>query len=120
VGATSIQVSSELLDGMVLALIRQEDMYGYIITNRIASAVPISISTMYPVLRRLQKAGLLDTYDKSYQGRNRRYYRITPAGEKTLTTILGDWQEYKTSIDGILSPTGTAFLPGKESNNHDD
>lgn len=100
----SIQVSSELLDGMVLALLKREDMYGYIITNRIAESVSISVSTMYPVLRRLTTAGLLETYDKPFQGRNRRYYRITVAGRMKLVEILKDWEQYKISLDEILYP----------------
>ena len=58
-----IQIPSLLLDGTVLALLNQEDLYGYIITKNVQERLPISESTMYPVLRRLKKNELLETYD---------------------------------------------------------
>ena len=62
----------------------------------------ISESTLYPVLRRLQKSGCLRTYDAPYQGRNRRYYAITEEGLKMLNFYEGEWNEYKTKIDGLI------------------
>ena len=77
-----IQVSSDLLDGLVLALLDKQDYYGYSLTQDMQRAISISESTLYPVLRRLKNNGLLETYDQSYQGRNRRYYRITNNGRR--------------------------------------
>ena len=71
------QLTAPLLDACVLGVIEKEDVYGYTLTQRVMDVVDISESTLYPVLRRLQKADLLETYDIPYQGRNRRYYRIT-------------------------------------------
>lgn len=61
---------------------------------------------MYPVLRRLKKNGDLTTYDKSFQGRNRRYYRITNIGEQRLEEILRLWKEYKENLDRIFEQKG--------------
>lgn len=77
-------ISAGLLDSMVLSVVDREDTYGYEITQFIRSAVDVSESTLYPVLKRLQKNELLETYDKEYMGRNRRYYHVTPKGEKAL------------------------------------
>ena len=66
-------------------------------------AIKISESTLYPVLRRLQKEKLCRTYDEPYQGRNRRYYSITDEGIKRLEEYRNDWTEYRTAIDGFLS-----------------
>lgn len=52
-------ISSGLLDAMVLSVVSRNDTYGYEITQLIRSAVDVSESTLYPVLRRLQKSGLL-------------------------------------------------------------
>ena len=49
----------------------------------------VSESTLYPVLRRLQKEGYLETYDQAFAGRNRRYYRLTEAGARALEAIPG-------------------------------
>ncbi|MFD0897216.1 PadR family transcriptional regulator [Loigolactobacillus binensis] len=101
-----IPVSSELLDGCVLALLAAKDYYGYTITQQIQQTITISESTLYPVLRRLKKDGALETYDEAFKGRNRRYYRITPAGTKRLGEIRHDWEDYKHNIDWLLKKEG--------------
>lgn len=98
----AIQVSSELLDGSVLAILAQQDYYGYALTQRVQQAIKVSESTMYPVLRRLKKNGWLTTYDEPYQGRNRRYYQITGDGKVRLETIQKEWQDFKFGIDSML------------------
>ncbi|MGK4078267.1 PadR family transcriptional regulator [Ligilactobacillus salivarius] len=100
-----IQVSSDLLDGLVLALLDKQDYYGYSLTQDMQRAISISESTLYPVLRRLKNNGLLETYDQSYQGRNRRYYRITDNGEVHLERIKKMWNDYKVSLDEIFEKT---------------
>ena len=67
----------------------------------------ISESTLYPVLRRLQKDGCLDVYDQEYAGRNRRYYRITPKGRQQLAEALEEWEHYKTRLDRVFYDGGT-------------
>lgn len=98
----AIQISSELLDGSVLAILAQQDHYGYALTQRVQQAITVSESTMYPVLRRLKKNGWLTTYDEPYQGRNRRYYQITVDGKARLETIQKEWQDFKLGIDSML------------------
>ncbi len=95
-------VGSSLLDAMVLSVLEQEDTYGYQITKDIQAHFTISESTLYPVLRRLQKDGSLTTYDRPYQGRNRRYYRITPSGREKLDAYRKEWVSYKTQVDVFL------------------
>ena len=58
-----IKVTADLLDGLVLALLESQDYYGYALTQDMQQAISISESTMYPVLRRLQKAEYVTTYD---------------------------------------------------------
>ncbi|BAP85391.1 PadR family transcriptional regulator [Paucilactobacillus hokkaidonensis JCM 18461] len=101
----SISITTELLDGCVLALLTQENYYGYALTQRVQEFTPVSESTMYPVLRRLRKEKWLDTYDESFQGRNRRYYRITDTGKTRLTQIRADWTQYRATVDQILGGT---------------
>ncbi|HIY91917.1 PadR family transcriptional regulator [Companilactobacillus sp. HBUAS56275] len=98
----AIQVSTEILEGSVLALLTSEDYYGYALTRKIQMVFPISESTMYPILRRLKKEGWLSTYDEAYEGRNRRYYKITDLGREQLERIRSNWQELKTATDTIL------------------
>lgn len=98
----AFQVGSTLLDACVLAVLRQGDTYGYELTQRIRTNLDISESTLYPVLRRLQKDGYLTLYDQPYQGRNRRYYSITPGGVEQYERYVEEWAQYKAQIDRAL------------------
>lgn len=98
----TFQLGSALLDACVLAIVEKEDAYGYSLTQQVQSVMDISESTLYPVLRRLQKANYLTTYDQPYQGRNRRYYQITEQGRIRLLELLKEWQLYKENIDYVL------------------
>ena len=93
---------STLLDAIVLSVAAREGTYGYKITQDVRSVMEVSESTLYPVLRRLQKDGCLTTYDQAFAGRNRRYYKITPAGSQRLDDTLAEWEEYKQKIDRVF------------------
>ena len=71
-----------LLDAIVLAVVskEKEGTYGYKITQDVRGVLEISESTLYPVLRRLQKDDCLEVYDMAFAGRNRRYYKLTEKG----------------------------------------
>ena len=93
---------SALLDAVVLSVVSMEGTYGYKITQDVRQVMDVSESTLYPVLRRLQKDGLLETYDMEFQGRNRRYYKITSNGMILLDKYRSEWVSYKSGIDKIL------------------
>ena len=99
------QLVAPLLDACVLGIVAQEDSYGYTLTHRVRELVDISESTLYPVLRRLTKDNCLTTYDKPFQGRNRRYYAITDEGRKKLSFYQVEWIEYKNNVDKLLDTT---------------
>ena len=71
-----------LLDAIVLAVVSHdaEGTYGYKITQDVRKIIDVSESTLYPVLRRLQKDDCLEVYDRQFDGRNRRYYKVTARG----------------------------------------
>lgn len=100
----SFTTGAALLDAVVLAIVSKEPegAYGYKITQEIKQALDLSESTLYPVLRRLQKDGHLTAYDASYNGRNRRYYMITPAGRAQLAAYKAEWNAYSASIHQIF------------------
>lgn len=98
----SFQLGSALLDACVLAILTNGDTYGYVLTQQVKEVLNISESTLYPVLRRLQKNEYLITYDEPFQGRNRRYYQITELGRTKYSEYLKDWDLYKEKIDKIL------------------
>lgn len=94
--------SSVLLDAFVLSIAAEGDTYGYLIAQRLKPMVSLKDSTLYPVLRRLLEAGYLETYDQPFQGRNRRYYHITPAGLARQSFYVEEWHEYRKNVEGIL------------------
>ena len=63
----TFQMGSALLDACVLAVLSREDTYGYVLTQSVRRMIGISESTLYPVLRRLQREGSLTTYDRPFQ-----------------------------------------------------
>lgn len=98
----AFSVSASLMDAVVLAVVAKDGTYGYKITQDVRTVMELSESTLYPVLRRLQKEHFLETYDQEFQGRNRRYYRITTKGREKLAEYLEEWEKYKQKLDSIF------------------
>lgn len=100
----SFPISSALLDAIVLAVVaREEDgTYGYKITQEVTHELDLSESTLYPVLRRLQKDDCLAVYDTPVNGRNRRYYKLTNTGQQKLALYKEEWARYTAGIDRIF------------------
>ena len=81
-------------------------MYGYQIAKRLESLDGVlsgKQSALYPVLRNLSAAGLLDSHtEPSAAGPPRRYYRITEAGRITLQQWTAAWRATRDSVDAVL------------------
>ena len=95
----TITPSAALMDAIVLSVVARDGTYGYKITQDIRAVMEISESTLYPVLRRLQKDGCLDVYDQEFAGRNRRYYRITQQGQAQLAEAVEISDTYMGAIE---------------------
>lgn len=93
-----------LLDAIVLAIVSKdaEGTYGYKITQDVRQILDVSESTLYPVLRRLQKDECLEVYDMEYAGRNRRYYKLTEKGEAQLRLYKIEWKNYTSKINTLF------------------
>ncbi|MGL6198737.1 MAG: PadR family transcriptional regulator [Lachnospiraceae bacterium] len=93
-----------LLDAVVLAVVSREadGTYGYKITQDVRHAIDVSESTLYPVLRRLQKDDCLEVYDQQYDGRNRRYYKLTEKGTAQLNLYRIEWKNYSIKITELF------------------
>lgn len=93
-----------LLDAIVLSIVSRDvdGTYGYKITQDVRGVIEVSESTLYPVLRRLQKEACLEVYDLAFDGRNRRYYRITEKGRVQLNLYRSEWSVYSGKISRIL------------------
>lgn len=89
------QVKKGILEIFVLAMLSKGDSYGYKIVSDLSEYIDISESTLYPILRRLEKANELKTYNILYQGRNRKYYQITTQGKHHIDEFLSEWEDIK-------------------------
>lgn len=99
-----------LLDAIVLAVVSRESegTYGYKITQDVRKALDVSESTLYPVLRRLQKDECLEVYDRQHDGRNRRYYKVTDKGMAQLNLYRIEWKNYSGKISEMFEGGATA------------
>ena len=76
------QLKRGLLDICVLSRLRRGDSYGYQIIKDLSEYIELSESTLYPILRRLESSGSLAVYTVEHNGRLRKFYRLTAAGEQ--------------------------------------
>ncbi len=96
------QLKKGLLDACVLADLLSHDNYGYMLLQDISPIVSISESTLYPILRRLEKAGALRTYTQEKDGRLRKYYSITIEGKRKLDYFIKEWAQVVKVYDYII------------------
>jgi PadR family transcriptional regulator PadR len=86
----------------VLAQLREEH-YGYSLRKRLnAQGLDIDEGTLYPLIRRLEKQGLLSSEWRNDEKRKKRYYRLSGLGESVLALLARQWRTLNESIDGIL------------------
>lgn len=88
-----IQLKKGLLEYCVLAALKKSDSYGYQIIKDVSTYVEISESTLYPILKRLEKNDCVTTYSVAHNGRLRKYYQITLIGEHRIQEFLEDWHQ---------------------------
>ena len=89
----------------MLALLREEDRYGFDLVRTLSSSGGLLTSegTIYPLLSRLRKEGIVETsWRESDSGPPRRYYRLTPDGHAKLDAFVPEWTRFRSSIDKIL------------------
>ena len=109
-GCMVFNTGAALLDAIVLAVVSRVDegTYGYKITQDVRRVIDVSESTLYPVLRRLQKDECLEVYDRQFDGRNRRYYKVTSRGMAQLNLYRSEWKIYIRKINEIFEGGVTA------------
>ena len=64
-------LSTPLLEFLILSVVSRDDSYGYEISQQLKTVSNTKDSTLYPILKRLQENGLVDTYDQQFEGLNR-------------------------------------------------
>ena len=99
------QLRRGVLEYCVLALLRRHQRYGFEIVHTLADQAGLATSegTIYPLLSRLRRDGLVQTsWQESPAGPPRRYYQITPAGERALDRFRDEWSRFRDTVDGLL------------------
>ena len=106
--AIEIQLKKGVLDLCVLALLSQHDSYAYEIAARLADDIGMGEGTIYPLMRRLQQDGLVETYlEESPAGPPRKYYRLTEAGRRSLGSQKAAWASFAGAVESILGGANT-------------
>ena len=95
-------VSALLIEFLILSVVESQDSYGYEISQTVKIVADIKESTLYPILKKLEKNGYLTTYSQELQGRKRKYYSITDSGKEQLVYLNKEWISYRDTIDGII------------------
>lgn len=91
---------------LVLAILAEGDSYGYAILKRVrelsGGALEWTDGMLYPVLHRLEKAGLVEArWDQAESGRKRKYYRVTEAGREQLAEERRQWHTVDQALRNI-------------------
>ena len=98
-----IQLKKGALDLCVLALLSRGDSYAYEIASRLAEAIGMGEGTIYPLMRRMQADGLVETYMvESSAGPSRKYYRLTGAGQTSFAAQKDAWRSFAGAVQSIL------------------
>jgi PadR family transcriptional regulator PadR len=99
------QLRRGVLEFCVLALLRDDERYGFEIVRALSEAdgLVTTEGTLYPLLGRLRKEGVVETtWRESPSGPPRRYYRLTPAGRAQLSAFMDEWVRFRDSVDVLL------------------
>jgi len=99
------QMMKGILDGCLLAIIKEKECYGYEMTEELSQYGfdAISEGTIYPLLLRMQREGLVTSVRKdSIAGPKRKYYSLTNEGEQALDNFLKRWTQLEKSVNAII------------------
>jgi len=100
------QLLKGVLDMCLLALIDEEPSYGYEMVRKLEGRGLdlVSDGSIYPLLSRLQKQGLVEGYfERSSGGPQRKYYRMRKEGEHRLREWRNDWIRLTTGVSEVLN-----------------
>lgn len=99
------QLLKGVLEGCILAIIKQSPTYGYELSLKLHDfgLTNISEGSIYPILLRLQKEGLIEGHmQPSPSGPRRKYYHLTPTGHDALSNFSEHWENIKGPVDTII------------------
>ena len=93
---------------LILEVISRGPSYGYEISQtvcgRSSGYFELKEGSLYPALHRLERQKQLTAFWREIEGRRRKYYRLTTAGEKALVARKQEWRSFSTGVEGVLGP----------------
>lgn len=101
------QLRRGVLEYCVLALLQDGERYAVDLVRVMGDldGLVTSEGTLYPLLSRLRREGLVaTTWHESGVGPPRRYYRLTAAGEGSLRLFAEDWRRFSDTVDSLIAP----------------
>ncbi len=105
--AMNVQLKKGVMEIVVLSMLRRKEYYGYELVTDISRYIEMSEGTIYPLLSRFKKDGLVETYlAESHNGPPRKYYRITPAGRDEYEESVREWNQFTKAVDQLLLEGG--------------
>lgn len=99
------QMLKGTLEGCILKIISRQKTYGYEISQQLQQYgfADISEGTIYPLLLRLEKSGLITAeYRESSLGPRRKYFSLSPEGEAELSEFYANWKELEQAINNLF------------------
>ncbi len=117
-----MRLESELMRGAgpvaVLKLLERKEMYGYELAEALASrsegVLDMGQSTLYPLLYNLEAKALIESDRRTADnGRERKYYRLTPKGRRRLAQDIDAWKRLVSAMSaiGVLGPASLTPIP---------
>ena len=99
------QMRRGALEFCVMALLEGRERYGFELIQELSEVegMVTTEGTIYPLLSRLRRDGVVETtWRESASGPPRRYYRLTPAGKDALAAFRTEWVRFRTAVDQLL------------------
>ena len=106
------QLMRGTLEGCILKFLSEETTYGYELVQKLEQYgfTDIKEVTIYPLLVRLEKKGIIDSeFRPSPLGPSRKYYSITETGNEYLEEFLSNWEQISASVNHIFKPGGMTY-----------
>lgn len=93
------QMRKGILEICVLHVLRRHDSYGYELVQMLSRYLKTSEGTIYPMMARMKREGLVETYNMSEDTQTRKYYRLTERGQNYYEESKADWNEFSAAVN---------------------
>lgn len=99
----NVQYKKGVIELCILSVFKKRDMYGYELSEYISRTIDIADGTVYPILRKLKKEGLVKTYlSEESGGPPLKYYSITQTGKDEFEADSKEWLEFAETVNKLL------------------